>query len=90
MRINDIVTLAEQTGKVIKLSYKLDLEFTSNQGQISTYEHVINSSNQHVPQRGEWFPDEATKVALIHQAEPTGCEIEIINDENDNNIIKKK
>jgi len=84
MRVGDIVKLGEREATVIKLTYRLDLEFSENPGQMSAYDHVLQSKDDSIPQRGEWFPDEMSKVAIIHQADPTGCVIKLIEDENEN------
>ena len=92
MRVNDEVKLGDKRARVKKLTYRLDLEFTEA-GQMSVYDHIITSPDEHIPQRSDWFPDEITKVALIHQADPTGCEIELIDEfednENENNSDSK-
>ena len=91
MRVSDEVKLGDKRARVTKLTYRLDLEFTEA-GQMSVYDHIITSPDEHIPQRSDWFPDEITKVALIHQADPTGCEIELIDefeDDNENNSDSK-
>ena len=44
---------------------------------MTSYDHVLENKDDPLPQRGEWFPDERQKVAMIHQADPTGCVVEI-------------
>ena len=89
MRVGDKVKLGERDATVIKITYRLDLEFSENPGQMSAYDHVLKSKDDSIPQRGEWFPDEQSKVAIIHQADPTGCVISVehnddYHDDNDN------
>ena len=83
MRVGDKVKLGERDAIVTKITYRLDLEFSENPGQMSAYDHILQSKDDSIPQRGEWFPDEMSKVAIIHQADPTGCVIQLVEDQND-------
>ena len=80
MRVGDKVKLGDKDAVVTALTYKLDLEFSDNPGTMSAYDHTLKSENEAIPQRGEWFPDETSKVAIIHQSDPTGCCIQIESD----------
>lgn len=82
MRVGDRVKLGDKDAIVIKITYRLDLEFSENPGQMSAYDHVLQSKDDSIPQRGEWFPDEMSKVAIIHQADPTGCVIQLSQENN--------
>lgn len=75
MRVGDTVKLGDKDATVTAIHYKLDLEFSENPGTMSSYDHTLKSPNDAIPQRGEWFPDEVSKVAIIHQSDPTGCSI---------------
>ena len=78
MRVGDVVKLGDHEAIVTKLSYKLDLEFSENPEEIMPYDHVMESKDDPLPQRGEWFPDDVNKKAMVHQADPTGCVVEIV------------
>eukprot|EP01083_Nonionella_stella_P003537 10187_1 len=83
MRVGDRVKLGDRDAIVTSITYRLDLELSDNPGQMSGYDHVLQNKDDSIPQRGEWFPDEASKVAIIHQADPTGCAIHLVTEEDD-------
>ena len=80
MRVGDMVKRRGRKAVVTKLTYKLELEFSDTPGEIIPYDHVLGSEDDPLPQRGEWFPDEQQKVAMIHKADPTGCDIELLSE----------
>jgi len=90
MRVGDAVKLGDKDAMVTKLTYRLDLEFSENPGQMRSYDHVLQSKDDTIPQRGEWFPDELSKVAIIHQADPTGCVIRLVAEAHDDSKEKEE
>eukprot|EP00485_Elphidium_margaritaceum_P008375 CAMPEP_0202690832 /NCGR_PEP_ID=MMETSP1385-20130828/5721_1 /ASSEMBLY_ACC=CAM_ASM_000861 /TAXON_ID=933848 /ORGANISM="Elphidium margaritaceum" /LENGTH=914 /DNA_ID=CAMNT_0049346147 /DNA_START=24 /DNA_END=2768 /DNA_ORIENTATION=+ len=79
MRVGDTVRLGARHATVATITYRLDLEFSDNPGQMSSYDHALTSERDPIPQRGEWFPDDTNKLAIIHQADPTGCVLHLLH-----------
>ena len=81
MRVGDVVELGENEAIVTQLTYKLDLEFSETPGEMTSCDHVLENKDDPLPQRGEWFPDEEQKVAMIHKADPTESVVKLIVDD---------
>ena len=88
IRIDDKVKFGDKDAIVTELTYRLDLKF--EHVETSTYDHIITTPNERIPERGDWFPDDVTKVSLIEKAEPIGCKIKMINNEWDKEKEEKE
>ena len=80
MRVDDKVKFGDQDAIVTELTYRLDLELEPAGCKV-LYDHIITTADEQIPARGDWFPNNITRMAFIHKSDPIGCKVKIIKTE---------